>query len=193
MRPVPTPMDAPVTRGFACADSDVLPPNPPVAPLSCFITTEAGIDSLAPSPELDHCAKSHACGPTRASSLSRFDRYGPRPASLDSLSDLDCAISQPTMPVQAGALDLRSAISDPSSPGMSSGCSLSDDPNGSLAGSAAPSPSRGPRRGPVAGMAGSTVPQLVMPSLTVPRRRSFSEVGKSIGRLRLMVAGRAGA
>ncbi|KAM4055387.1 septin domain-containing protein [Hirsutella rhossiliensis] len=41
-------------------------------------------------------------------------------------------------------------------------------------------------------MAGSTVPQLVMPSLTVPGRRSFSDVGKSMGRLRLLVAGRAG-
>lgn len=37
-----------------------------------------------------------------------------------------------------------------------------------------------------------TVPQLIMPSLTVPSRRPFSEVGKSLGKLKIMVAGRTG-
>jgi hypothetical protein len=38
----------------------------------------------------------------------------------------------------------------------------------------------------------SSVPQLIMPSLTVPRRRPFSHVGKSLGKLKIMVAGRPG-
>ena len=38
----------------------------------------------------------------------------------------------------------------------------------------------------------SLVPQFIMPSLTVPRRRPFSDVGKSLGKLKVMVAGRAG-
>jgi hypothetical protein len=35
-------------------------------------------------------------------------------------------------------------------------------------------------------------PQLIMPCLTVPRRRPFSEVGKSLGKLKIMVAGQTG-
>ncbi|KAF7561872.1 hypothetical protein G7046_g2264 [Stylonectria norvegica] len=38
----------------------------------------------------------------------------------------------------------------------------------------------------------SSIPQLIMPSLIVPRRRPFSEVGKSLGKLKIMVSGRAG-
>ncbi|KAM0260213.1 hypothetical protein ACHAPA_010396 [Fusarium lateritium] len=38
----------------------------------------------------------------------------------------------------------------------------------------------------------SAVPQLIMPSLTVPRRRPFSEVGKCLGKLKIMVAGQSG-
>ncbi|KAF4456928.1 hypothetical protein F53441_1052 [Fusarium austroafricanum] len=38
----------------------------------------------------------------------------------------------------------------------------------------------------------NTVPQLIMPSLMVPRRRPFSEVGKSLGKLKIMVAGQCG-
>lgn len=38
----------------------------------------------------------------------------------------------------------------------------------------------------------STVPQLIMPSLAVPRRRPFSEVGKCLGKLKIMVAGQSG-
>jgi hypothetical protein len=38
----------------------------------------------------------------------------------------------------------------------------------------------------------TAIPQLIMPSLTVPRRRPFSEVGKSLGKLKIMVAGQTG-
>ncbi|PHH72416.1 hypothetical protein CDD83_4946 [Cordyceps sp. RAO-2017] len=38
----------------------------------------------------------------------------------------------------------------------------------------------------------STTPQLVMPSLVVPSRRPFSDIGRSLGNLRLLVAGQAG-
>lgn len=38
----------------------------------------------------------------------------------------------------------------------------------------------------------NTIPQFIMPSLTVPRRRPFSEVGKSLGKLKIMVAGQSG-
>jgi hypothetical protein len=38
----------------------------------------------------------------------------------------------------------------------------------------------------------TSIPQLIMPSLTVPHRRPFSEVGKSLGKLKIMVSGRNG-
>ncbi|GAB0136326.1 hypothetical protein EsDP_00004630 [Epichloe bromicola] len=36
------------------------------------------------------------------------------------------------------------------------------------------------------------VPQLVMPGLTVPQRRPFSETGRSLGKLKILVTGQAG-
>jgi hypothetical protein len=39
------------------------------------------------------------------------------------------------------------------------------------------------------GLAGSHTPQLIMPSLTVPRRRPFSDTGKSLGKLKVLVTG----
>lgn len=38
----------------------------------------------------------------------------------------------------------------------------------------------------------SIVPQLIMPSMTLPRRRPFSETGKALGKLKVMVAGQSG-
>ncbi|KAL6876024.1 hypothetical protein HDV57DRAFT_502726 [Trichoderma longibrachiatum] len=38
----------------------------------------------------------------------------------------------------------------------------------------------------------SHTPQLIMPSLTVPRRRPFSETGKSLGKLKVLVTGAEG-
>ena len=36
------------------------------------------------------------------------------------------------------------------------------------------------------------LPQLVMPSISMPRRRPFTERGKNIGKLKIMVAGSTG-
>ena len=37
-----------------------------------------------------------------------------------------------------------------------------------------------------------SLPQLVMPSISMPRRRPFTERGKNIGKLKIMVAGSKG-
>jgi len=37
-----------------------------------------------------------------------------------------------------------------------------------------------------------SLPQLVMPSISMPRRRPFTERGKNIGKLKIMVAGTKG-
>ena len=36
------------------------------------------------------------------------------------------------------------------------------------------------------------MPQLIMPSVLVPRRRPFTDVGKSLGKLKIMVLGPTG-
>lgn len=36
------------------------------------------------------------------------------------------------------------------------------------------------------------MPQLIMPSVLVPRRRPFTDVGKSLGKLKIMVMGSIG-
>lgn len=60
----------------------------------------------------------------------------------------------------------------------------------------ASSPSRTRERSPAVSSDGHArrdiPPQFIMPSLAVPQRRPFSETGKSIGKLKLMVAGASG-
>jgi hypothetical protein len=46
-----------------------------------------------------------------------------------------------------------------------------------------------PRQAPTSAPPG---PQLIMPSLTVPRRRPFSVEGRSLGKLKILVTGRPG-
>ncbi|POR37118.1 Uncharacterized protein TPAR_02617 [Tolypocladium paradoxum] len=191
MRPVPAPADASGNRGARTADPDVLSPNMRAAPLSCFITTEADLE--LDSAELEPRARSHVCKRSRSSSpsLSGRSERRLRQASPSLSSDMDLGISQPMTPVFTGAFGPGSAISVPSSPGNTSSTSPSEE-RGSIAVSFAElSPGRSPHQQPTASVAGSTVPQLVMPSLTVPRRRPFSDVGKSLGKLKLLVAGQA--
>ncbi|KND92638.1 hypothetical protein TOPH_02545 [Tolypocladium ophioglossoides CBS 100239] len=190
MRPVPTPADA---SGNRRADPDVLSLNTPVAPLSCFIATEADLDSALDSSELEPRARSRIFKRSRSSSPSLSDLAGHRlrQASPSLSSDMDLGISQPMTPVFTRTFGPGSAVSVPSPPGNASSISLSEEPGSIAASFAELSPSRSPHQRPVASVAGSTVPQLVMPSLTVPRRRPFSEVGKSLGKLKLLIAGQA--
>ncbi|KAK4090094.1 cell division/GTP binding protein [Purpureocillium lilacinum] len=195
MRPVPTPADA--ARSTPCRnDADVLSSSAttPIAPFSCFLATEAELDSSEASPELSPRSRSYASKRSRSSSVSASDRSARRnrPASPSLSSDIDHGLSQPMTPVFTGVFGPGSAMSVPSSPAISSSVSLSEEPH-SMSGSFPElSPGASPRRSPVTGDLGSPGPQLVMPSLTVPRRRPFSEAGKSLGKLKVLLAGPTG-
>ncbi|RCI14114.1 hypothetical protein L249_7918 [Ophiocordyceps polyrhachis-furcata BCC 54312] len=140
MRPVPLSADPDASR------PDALPSHTSVAPISCFITTEANIealDSAAAVPDFDHPPKHH----TQGSPSGYSSAFSDRSAHHELGSTSGDAAGYSTKP----------------NPG---------DPNVS--------------------MAQSSLHQLVMPSLTVPRRRSFTDVGKSLGNLRILVSGQAG-
>ncbi|UNI19687.1 hypothetical protein JDV02_005858 [Purpureocillium takamizusanense] len=195
MRPVPTPADG--ARSTACRnDADALSSSAtaPIAPLSYFLATEAELDSTEASPELSPRSRSYACKRSRSSSISASDRSARRnrQTSPSLSSEMDHGLSRPMTPVLTGVLGPGSAMSVPSSPAISSSVSVSEDPH-SMSGSFSElSPRASPRRGPVTGNLGNPGPQLVMPSLTVPRRRPFSEAGKSLGKLKVLVTGRSG-
>lgn len=188
MRPAPLTADASSRRGTRSAGTDDLPSSTPVAQLSCFITTEADLDLTSESsrPEVHAYKRSLSSSPL-PSGRSGQRRQQPKPASP---SDVALAISKPLAPTFIEPFGPASDISIPSSPEMAFSSSLSEEPDSmSLA---ELSPVRSPHQQPASNAAGSSIPQLVMPSLSVPRRRPFSEVGRSLGRLTLLVTGQAG-
>ncbi|KAG6277534.1 hypothetical protein E4U47_007050 [Claviceps purpurea] len=166
----------------------------PVAPLACFITTESALyhghdsggekdGSNVPSQSRKQHAYASALESKCSSEqselghlppISQSNQGGPSPLST---------------PVKPAAFRPDSIGSDPSSPGDTSSFTMSEDPR-----SLSPSFSELSRRSsPGLSHAASVLaPQLVMPSLTVPRRRSFSETGKSLGKLKILVTGQAG-
>ncbi|PHH58769.1 hypothetical protein CDD81_4593 [Ophiocordyceps australis] len=146
------------------------PLRPPSAPLHCFLTTEADIDS-------QHAAPGMAMEP----------RFHKLPASPHTDHDGLSNMSRPATPLTAGT----DSLSMPSSPGNSSCLSSSEGP---VSVSAPLSESFHPQStllGP-ASIASNAALQLVMPSVAVPRRRPFTHVGRSLGKLRLLVTGQTG-
>ncbi|KAG5965596.1 hypothetical protein E4U58_002772 [Claviceps cyperi] len=167
----------------------------PVAPLACFITTESALYHGHDSGEKDgsnvlsQSWKQHVCALAQESDFSsEQSELGHPPLSSQSNQEAPSPFSNPVKPA---AFRPDSIGSDPSSPGDTSSFTMSEDPR-----SLSPSFSELPRRSSpglshaVSGLA--EAPQLVMPSLTVPRRRSFSETGKSLGKLKILVTGQAG-
>ncbi|KAG6031407.1 hypothetical protein E4U40_007195 [Claviceps sp. LM458 group G5] len=167
----------------------------PVAPLACFITTESALYHGHDSGEKDgsnvpsQSRKQHAYASAQESECSSEQSELGHPPSISQSNQR--APSPLSTPLKPAAFRPDSIGSDPSSPGDTSSFTMSEDPR-----SLSPSFSELPRRSSpglshaVSGLA--EAPQLVMPSLTVPRRRSFSETGKSLGKLKILVTGQAG-
>lgn len=166
-----------------------------IAPLACFITTESALYHDHDSGEKDgsnkpsQSRKQHAHASAQESECSSEQSELGHPPSISQSNQ--GAPSPFSTPVKPAAFRPDSIGSDPSSPGDTSSFTMSEDPR-----SLSPSFSELPRRSSpglsqaVSGLA--EAPQLVMPSLTVPRRRSFSETGKSLGKLKILVTGQAG-
>ncbi|KAG6067935.1 hypothetical protein E4U32_002410 [Claviceps aff. humidiphila group G2b] len=167
----------------------------PIAPLACFITTESALYHDHDAGEKDgsnmpsQSRKQHAHASAQESECSSEQSELGHPPSISQSNQ--GAPSPFSTPVKPAAFRPDSIGSDPSSPGDTSSFTMSEDPR-----SLSPSFSELPRRSSpglsqaVSGLA--EAPQLVMPSLTVPRRRSFSETGKSLGKLKILVTGQAG-
>ncbi|KAI8662753.1 Septin-type G domain-containing protein [Fusarium sp. Ph1] len=179
---------------------DSLVCGPSTAPTSCFITSEADLDARRDRsrPRFRQQADRRKC--SRSAREPSTPRRRPSPARTDKVPS-STSESEESI-VEQDPLVLPSRSSTPSLIGLSrpesvlSGSSRSY----SLAGPSIEYPSDSLQDDaslPETGMADNrghdnSIPQLIMPSLTVPRRRPFSEVGKSLGKLKIMVSGRNG-
>lgn len=206
MRPLPSGADALNGRSSRVQD-----PNPALSPastsnqLSCFITTESALENADPDEPVsphheglwprpkrspDHKAQSSRSVRTAESSPAPAP---PSPASLSS-SVLDDDMLHnpfpPMTPVLAGLSGPESAISSASSRRNSLTAS-SYEGRESLAASLTSSPRPAPASQPN-NILESPESQLIMPSVTVPPRRPFSDVGRATGKLKMMVAGPPG-
>lgn len=100
-------------------------------------------------------------------------------------SHAQLSISQPMTPIMLGASGPASALSGASSRRNSLSGSFSEDLTNDGTGEN--------QMGQSSSMMDSgSAPQLVMPSIKMPSRRPFTEEGKNLGRLKVLVAGNSG-
>jgi hypothetical protein len=203
MRPVLPTNHPPNSR---CPDRpDSLARSSTTVSTTCFITTEAELDARRDRsrPRFRQQSDPRKCGRnSRRPSTPRQRRSSPRAFSKPTSPTSESEESEELV-VEQDSLNSLSRPSTPSLIGLShSGSVMSmSSQSFSLAG-----PSVDAQSDLVDGNASlsmsdlannevnqnTTIPQLIMPSLTVPRRRPFSEVGKSLGKLKIMVAGQTG-
>ncbi|KAF4466749.1 hypothetical protein FALBO_6390 [Fusarium albosuccineum] len=196
MRPV-LPTNHPLNNQ-ASGRPDSLVCGPSTAPTACFITSEADLDARRDRsrPRFRQQADRRKC--SRSSGQPSTPRQRPSPAAIDKLSS-PTSESEASV-VEHDLLAFPSRSSTPSLIGLSRPESALSGSSLSLAGPSIECESDSLRDAeslPETDMAdsrrdGNSVPQLIMPSLTVPRRRPFSDVGKSLGKLKIMVAGQSG-
>lgn len=195
MRPIPNAMH--LSRGgVGVQDDDLATPTP--APMACFITTEAGLDassnppSRSPTVPVSHHRKRSGGNVSSRTPGSRSRSRASSPAltsaSLASLSssalDLDLEpgtphYHSPSLPPTRNGLSSVSVISSISSRRHS--IAVSSQPESEhLSGRSTDAESQH----------GDS--QFIMPSLRVPQRRPFSLSGKSVGKLKILIAGPPG-
>lgn len=169
-----------------------------VAPLTCFMATESNVDTRD-----EKCFHSQWNGGKRASGLDHRSVAGqhlssqPVAASASPTSS-PCAMSK--MLSQDHILPTSSTYIAPAAP-ESAFSVLSSDVS-SLTSSTGHDSLTVSSLWPTHEIAGQSsslgshasvlVPQLIMPSMVVPRRRPFTNTGKSLGKLKILVAGQAG-
>ncbi|KAI0437663.1 hypothetical protein F4803DRAFT_537669 [Xylaria telfairii] len=146
------------------------------------LPTHFGDSKKVPEPsqagDQDHLADDA----TPCSPLSRASLLSQSPASQVYPS----SVSRPITPLMLGPSCISSVGSSSSSRRDSFTSSLSDDPVGyghEPAGEPASAPSM---------LDSGSAPQLVMPSINMPSRRPFTETGKNLGRLKILLAGDSG-
>lgn len=151
-------------------------------------------DSGPSSPSKRSAARDREPSPSPSSSLHD---NGNHPGDESGQTDLALQQTQsglaskdtsgPITPLMLATSGPASAISGVSSPRNSVTASLSEEVGSAFSMSAEPEPEL-----PSSMMDSGTAPQLVMPSIKMPSRRPFTDEGKRIGRLKVLVAGDSG-
>lgn len=191
-------------RATRPAMADSMSPNVPLptTPVSCFITTEAQLDALEEvsagscrpkSPherQLPEGLPSSQWSPARYGALRKADADDSESSSARSEYNGGIAQGQslPLTPSLSAISVLDSAISSTSSRRGSlttSSADLNDSANASEPGHQIDEPTPRPGRD-------NAMSQLIMPSLIVPRRRPFTDAGKALGKLKILMAGQPG-
>lgn len=185
MRPIPTSCDGAATSPGSCYTADAKSPNSSMHGTTCFMLTESELDSAERSeqplrrnmdkPNIDAKAQTPSPAPSSPS----------RP-SAGAFTDP----SVPNTPVFAGLSRPESSLSCVSSPRNLSSSSSFIDRAGSIANAVLQTKELESvlQTCPADGH----VPQFIMPSLLIPRRRPFTDVGKSLGKLKVLVLGSSG-
>lgn len=121
-------------------------------------------------------------GPARHGVIQPERDYMHSPASMRSQNY--SSYSRPMTPIMLGTSYAGSAISSPSSRRNSF--------TGSLSEHAVSSDEEHLEQRPSSMLDSGSAPQLVMPSIKMPSRRPFTETGKSMGRVKVLLAGDSG-
>ncbi|KAM0247720.1 hypothetical protein ACHAQJ_009751 [Trichoderma viride] len=196
MRPVPASGSASAHRGRP----DSLTPNATIPAMTYLVGTEDSISDLSdmsfPTQRFpyksEYESNQRAGKSNHRSTMSASTSISWPSPSLSSQAGGETPhdLSRPMTPVMLGNPGPESVISSSSSPMSSPVASMSASRISSSLSLI------GPHQGDIGlyshtadSMAGSHTPQLIMPSLTVPRRRPFSNTGKSLGKLKVLVTG----
>jgi hypothetical protein len=192
MRPAPGVRDRPQRGGEA---DGTLSSATPTVSMPCFITTEAALDACSDDSVIPQFHPSLSRRKRSLETSSRPPRSQlPSPAPTgDSITSVSssamCSDVEPEEPQAQLGLPMlaprnAAGISGPVSTVSSRRYSLGTSSPHRRGLSAAPSSDAHSAQG--------HSPQLIMPSLAVPQRRPFSEAGKSVGKLKLLVCGSEG-
>lgn len=202
MRPLPPTITNSSSRDQNHDNCDTLSQPTPVASMDCFITTESSLmdnDSTQGRAEVIPTVHHYTYTQKLTTNHNMYESdcpwLLPQPAPVPSSaasSNAGQGRSLPPTSVFASSHGPGSANSIPSSPGNLSSVAMSEDGHSLSASLSELPPSHSPVMGTSPILPRGLTPQLVMPSLTVPQRRPFSEIGKSLGKLKVLVTGRRG-
>lgn len=191
MRPIPSSRDSVASRGVPHNSADSAATSPRLENSSCFLVTESEMDLELETGSMNTRGRSAIKGEV----VSHRDiTSSPMPSSpmIGSVRGRVADSSVPNTPSISGLSRPESSLSFISSPRNFSSSSSAIDHDGSIENAVITQQHIEAYRDLPPSSAGSPVPQFIMPHLSIPRRRPFTDVGRSLGKLRLLVLGSPG-
>lgn len=188
MRPLPSSRESTVARGDytdSAATSQCLETS------SCFLVTEAEMDlELDTGSKMPRGRSVLKCDPATQRNVTP----SPVPSSpvANSTRGTTAEFSVPNTPPLFGLSRPESSLSFISSPRNCSSSSSAIDRDSSIENAIITQQHIEAYQDLPPSSAGSSVPQFIMPNMRIPRRRPFTDVGRSLGKLRLLVLGSPG-